>query len=83
MAASTAVILLPLLFTVCTCTSQDNNALLLKVVGAIEKLVGFFKADYDNLNLDGVFGLKLLEGGHWQTFLFFVFYFGNSNAGEC
>lgn len=63
MAAAVAVIvLLPLFFTSTGCHMQDAHALLLKVTGAIEKLISFYKESYQNLNLDGLFGLKVIEG---------------------
>ena len=63
MAAALAVyILLPLLFTSSGCHAQDVHAILLKVVNAIERLIGYYKAGYQNMNLDGLYGLKVLEG---------------------
>lgn len=63
MATAVAVIvLLPLFFTSSDCHAQDVHAILLKVVDAVEKLISFYKTSYQNLNLDGLFGLKVVEG---------------------
>ena len=63
MAAAVAVIvLLPLFFASAGCRTQDVHAILLKVVDAIEKLIKFYRTSYQNLNLDGLFGLKVIEG---------------------
>ncbi|XP_076464882.1 uncharacterized protein LOC143296714 [Babylonia areolata] len=56
------VVLLPLFFISSHGDAQTSQAVLLSVVDAIEKLVGFYKANYNDLNLDGLFGLRVMEG---------------------
>lgn len=62
MAAAKAVVFLFVFSSVCYC--HDNSALLHKVMEAVEKLLGFYEANYQFLNLDGLYGLKVLEGVH-------------------
>ena len=65
MAAAVAVIvLLSLSFSARPGCAQDTNAMLSKVVEAIEKLINFYKASFQNMNLDGIYGLKVIEGLH-------------------
>ena len=56
------IVLLPLFFTSAGCRTQDVHAILLKVVDAVEKLIKFYRTSYQSLNLDGLFGLKVIEG---------------------
>lgn len=68
MAAGAAVIvLLSLLSASVVGQSRDTNASLLSVVGALEKLLAFYKSEYHHMNLDGIFGLKVVEG--WSCLL--------------
>ena len=32
------------------------------VISTIKKLVSFYKAEYQNINIDGLYGLRVLEG---------------------
>ena len=68
------LIVLPLLFLACGECAEHPHAVLQRVVEALEKLVGFYKASYTDMNLDGVYGLKVLEGlthFHFKSFFFF------------
>ncbi|KAL8589752.1 hypothetical protein ACOMHN_027260 [Nucella lapillus] len=56
------VVLLPLLFIPSDGNVQSSHTVLLSVIDAIERLIGFYKASYKYLNLDGFFGLKVVEG---------------------
>ena len=40
---------------------KDNN-LIVKVLGTLKRLVDFFARDYDSINLDGIYGLRVAEG---------------------
>lgn len=42
--------------------SQTSGNLIPKLINAIEKAANFFQADYENINVDGLFGLQLGQG---------------------
>ena len=46
-----------------TIADDDNHVTLSKLLTAIEKLVGYYADNYQVMNLDGIFGLRVLEGG--------------------
>jgi len=46
-----------------TIADADNHVTLSKLLTAIEKLVGYYAENYHVMNLDGIFGLRVLEGG--------------------
>ena len=43
-------------------TCVKGNIELNVVLSAVQKLMSHYKNDYQNLNLDGFFGLRILEG---------------------
>lgn len=59
MAAATGILLLLIIPVV---TSQSSSNLLQNVLGALEKMVHYYKENYMDLNIDGLFGLRVLEG---------------------
>ncbi|KAJ8308493.1 hypothetical protein KUTeg_013367 [Tegillarca granosa] len=65
MAAATGILLL-LIFPVVTPDSSSD--LLQTVIGALEKMVHYYKENYMDLNIDGLFGLRVLEG-HMESIL--------------
>ena len=40
---------------------KDTN-LIAKVLGTLKRLIDFFARDYDSINLDGIYGLRIAEG---------------------
>jgi len=40
-----------------------ENGLLLRVIQAVDKALHFFAEDYSAINVDGLFGLRLGQGG--------------------
>ena len=46
-----------------TIADADNHETLNKLLTTIEKLVGYYADNYHVMNLDGIFGLRVLEGG--------------------
>ncbi len=46
-----------------TGTGDEDGATTVKeVLESLSRLVGFFERDYDSINLDGIFGLRVAEG---------------------
>ena len=39
-----------------------GNDLIHKVLESLKRLIFFFERDYDSINLDGIYGLRLAEG---------------------
>ena len=59
--ATTVVFLLPLfIFPVLRC--DDSSASLKSVIDAIEMLISYYKSNYMEFNVDGLFGLRAVEG---------------------
>ncbi|KAJ8309285.1 hypothetical protein KUTeg_014159 [Tegillarca granosa] len=49
-------------------TPDSGSDLLQTVIGALEKMVHYYKENYMDLNIDGLFGLRVLEG-HMESIL--------------
>ncbi|ESO83508.1 hypothetical protein LOTGIDRAFT_169202 [Lottia gigantea] len=60
--AATKLILFLILFTLPYIYCEDNYTSLKRVISALEKLLKFYKGNYRDLNLDGLFGLRAAEG---------------------
>lgn len=56
------IILLLLIPFVCGAPSATSKTLLSHVISAVEKVLGFFNKDYSDINVDGLFGLRLGQG---------------------
>ena len=52
-----------------TYSAEKINVTIKEVVTAIEKLVLLFKSKFEELNLDGFYGLRVLEGEFPGSFL--------------
>ena len=45
-----------------TFASHTSEKLIPKLLNAVEKAVDFFQDDYEDINVDGLFGLQLGQG---------------------
>ncbi|XP_033733441.1 uncharacterized protein LOC117322612 [Pecten maximus] len=61
MAAKVSAVGLLILLLPCS-LSEDRLIYIGKVVDALEKLVNYYKLNYEDLNVDGLFGLRVVEG---------------------
>ena len=39
---------------------------------ALEKAIGFFEKNYDQINLDGIFGLRVAQGRSFELFVYSI-----------
>ena len=60
-----AAVLTLVIFSACAfgSISCQNDNLLQTLLSTLEKLVNFYQNSYKGMNLDGIFGLRTLEGG--------------------
>ena len=58
-----------ILISFSTYSAEQINVTIKEVVTAIEKLVLLFKSKFEELNLDGFYGLRVLEGEFPGSFL--------------
>ncbi|XP_069116087.1 uncharacterized protein [Argopecten irradians] len=61
MAAKVSAVGLFILLLRCS-LSEDRLVYIGKVVDALEKVVNYYKLNYEDLNVDGLFGLRVVEG---------------------
>lgn len=61
MAAASQMFFLSL-FTLLALRYGDAKTPLISVIEALEKLVVFYKNSYQDFNVDGLFGLRVVEG---------------------
>ncbi|XP_050407138.1 myb-like protein D [Patella vulgata] len=66
--AATKVLLFLSLFMLPLLQCENSNSPLKRVIYSLETLIGFYRENYRDLNLDGLFGLRALEG-HLQLIL--------------
>ncbi|KAL5008164.1 hypothetical protein ScPMuIL_013745 [Solemya velum] len=62
MAAALTVVFCLVSFLSQLTNSETNSALLLRVMGALENLAQYFQMNFHDLNIDGLFGIRVLEG---------------------
>lgn len=71
-AARKMAALLPVLFCIASflaqlANSDTNGVLLSRVMDALENLAQYFQLNFHDLNIDGLFGIRVLEGESSKT----------------
>ena len=60
---ASVLLIICVLFLFLPLAKQDNiDKDLQSVLQAVEKIIDFYERDYKNLNVDGLYGLRVLEG---------------------